>query len=58
MNKEYIKIASIPDGEEIVTTTTFGGRYYWDSKFPFRHYREPKYFIATKNAIYTIELTN
>jgi hypothetical protein len=58
MEKEYIKIASLPDGEEIVSTTTFGGRFYWNFKFPFRHYREPKYFVATRNAIYTVEIIN
>lgn len=57
MNKEYIKIASIPENEEIVSTTMFSGRIYWNFKFPFRHYKEPRYFVATKNAIYTIEIT-
>ena len=54
MKKEYIKIATIPEGEKIVSTTTYGGGIYWDFKFPFKHYKEPRYLVATENAIYEI----
>lgn len=56
MKKEYIKIASIPSDKKIVATTTFGGHNYWNFKYPFHHYKEPRFFVATEDAIY--EITN
>lgn len=55
MKKQYIKVATIPKGEEIVDAITYGGGYYWNYKFPFRHYKEPKYLVATKKAIYQLD---
>lgn len=56
MKKEYTKIASIPDGEKIISMTQYGGGHYWDLKYPFRHHREPRYLVATEKAIYQIEI--
>ncbi len=47
----------IPKEEKIVSTITYGGYYYWDFKFPFRHYKEPRLYIATETAIYTYDHT-
>ena len=54
MIKEYIKIASISEGEKIVSTTQYGGGYYWSFKYPFKHYKQPRFLVATENAIYEI----
>lgn len=54
MKKEYIKIATIPQDEKIVSTTTYGGGYYWSWVFPFKHYKAPRYLVATEKAIYEI----
>ena len=54
--KNKTLIAKVPEGEEIVSTTTFGGYYRWDTKFPFRHYVQPRYLFATKDSIYEIKL--
>lgn len=56
MQREYIKIASIPESEEIISVTTFGGYFRYDFKYPFRHYVEPRYLVATKKAIYQLEI--
>lgn len=55
MKMEYTKIASIPQDEEIVSMIQNGGYFYWDFKYPFRHYKEATYLIATKKAIYEIK---
>lgn len=55
MKNEYIKIASIPEGEKIVAMTTYGGFFYWNWKYPFRHFKESRYLVATEKAIYQIE---
>jgi hypothetical protein len=49
-------LGGVPEGEEIVSTTTFGGYYRWDGKFPFRHYVQPRYLIATRDAIYQLAI--
>ena len=57
MKKEYTKVASIPDGEKIVSTVTWGGWHYWSMKYPFQHYKQPRYLVATDKAIYEITIT-
>lgn len=52
--KNKILLAKMPEGETIVSTTTFGGYFRYDFKYPFRHYVEPRYFIATKDSIYQL----
>ena len=51
------KSVSMPKEEKVVSTVAYGGYYYWDFEFPFRHYKEPKLYIATETAIYTYEPT-
>jgi hypothetical protein len=57
MKKEYIKVASIPDGERIVSTTIYGGGYYWNWVYPFKHYKSPSFIVATDIAIYKLNTT-
>ena len=54
MTKEYIKIASVPKDERIVSTTMYGGYSYWDFRFPFKHYKTPRFLVATEKAIYEV----
>ena len=54
MKKEYTKIATIPEGEKVVSMIEYGGFSYWDFKYPFKHYKEPRYLVATEKAIYEI----
>jgi hypothetical protein len=54
MNKEYLKIASVPKDEKIVACISYGGFYYWSWKYPFYHYKEHRYLVATEKAIYEI----
>lgn len=56
MRKEYIKIASIPDDEKIVAMTQYGGFFYWNWSYPFRHYKKPRYVVATEKAVYQIDV--
>lgn len=56
MQKEYKKVATIPSDEKIVSTTVFGGGYYWNWKYPFKHFKQPKYLVATEKAIYQLEI--
>lgn len=36
----------------------YGGFGYWDFKYPFKHYKEPRYLVATEKAIYEITTSN
>jgi len=54
MKREYIKIAIIPEDEKIVSMIQYGGFYHWNFKYPFRHFTEPRYLIATEKAIYEL----
>lgn len=56
MEKEYIKMASVPEDEHIVAMTQYGGFYYWNFKYPFKHYKEPRYLVATQKSIYEIHI--
>lgn len=56
MKKEYMKIASIPEDEHIVSMIQYGGGYRWNFKYPFKHYVEPRYIVATNKAIYQITI--
>lgn len=56
MKSEYAKLASIPEDEKVVSAITYGGFYYWDLKYPFRHYKEPRYLVATEKAIYQLQI--
>lgn len=58
MKKEYRKLMTISEGEKIITCSTYGGFFYWSLKFPFRHYKKPRYLVATENAIYEIILSD
>lgn len=51
------KTVSMPREEKVVSTVTYGGYYYWDFNFPFRHYKEPMLYVATETAIYTYDPT-
>lgn len=48
------QLMTIPKDEEIVSTTVYGGGHYWSLKYPFKHYKKPRYLIATKNAVYEL----
>jgi hypothetical protein len=50
----YLHVFESPNGEKIVSMIEYGGHYRWDFKFPFRHYVEPRRFIATEKAIYQL----
>lgn len=52
--KEYRVIAEMPKNEKVVSTTQYGGFNYWNAKFPFHHYKEPRFLVATESAIYEI----
>jgi len=54
LQKEYIKIYSVPEGEKIVTAITYGGFYRWDFKFPFIHYVQKRHLVATEKSIYQL----
>ena len=54
MEKKYIQIAEIPNGEKIVSAITYGGGWNWNWKYPFIHYQEPRYLVATEKAIYEV----
>ncbi len=54
MENRYTKLASIPDDEKIVAVTRMWGGFYWDFKYPFRHLKEERYFIATEKCVYEL----
>ncbi len=56
MQKEYVRLASVPEDEHIVAMTQYGGFYYWNFKYPFKHYKEPRYLVATQKSIYEIHI--
>lgn len=57
-NKEYKRILEIPEDEKVVSVIRYGGGYRWDFKYPFRHYVEPRYIIATEKSIYQMEVNS
>jgi hypothetical protein len=57
MKYNHIQIAKPKDEEAVIATTVFQGSYYWNFKYPFRHYKEPRLFYATSKAVYEIITT-
>lgn len=59
MKKEYIKIASIPEGEIVVSAIEWNSnKIYWDFKYPFRHKISSNYIIATQKSVYLLNISN
>ncbi len=54
MKKEYTKIASIAPEEKIVAMISIGGYWYWNWKYPFRHYKDFRFMVATEKGVYEI----
>jgi len=40
------------DATEVKSVTRIGGYYYWNWKFPFRHFEKERLLIVSKNCIY------
>ena len=49
-----MKKTKLPVGIEVTGVVKLGGYYYWNWKFPFRHFKKEEVRVFTKNAIYDL----
>jgi len=50
--KGLISMPMPKDATEVKSVTRIGGYYYWNWKFPFRHFEKERLLIVSKNCIY------
>lgn len=53
-----INYSHLPKDIDIVAAVKLGGYYYWNWKFPFRHFKKEEIRVFTKNGIYTLKSSN